>query len=185
MAMLPLPHDSASHMVRGEPEFAGQISWMAKSDRRVGITRANMSLKTGIVLGAGTVNAVPIEPLAEAFGRTQLPSAPPPLTIALRRTPFFPVSPQESVLDEGVRELAERALNPALIPLVQMHFPDFDLEHTIPTMNRCGYWLPLDTRWQRKRTAWDRGARWKSPTSVGILPSGNLIISQLQSGGPI
>lgn len=185
--MPPAPLDSPVHMMSAE-SGDGIKNWQAvMRNWSVGMIRESGKLRTGNVLTSEAVHTlpVPIAPLDTSFHGTRLPSTPPPVAVARRRSPFFPLVPQESVLDDRVRELAERVLDPALLRLVQIRFPDYDLAHTKPTIHRCGDWVPLDSRWQRRRRVWDRGARWKITKRVGRLPSVRLTIPGLQTSGSV
>lgn len=184
--LLPSPLDSPVHMASAESGGAMEKWQLARRSWSAGTIRESGKLRIGNFLSseAGHTLPVPITPPGESFYRTRLPSTP-PVTSARQRSPFFPLIPQESVLDDRVRELAERVLDPALLQLVQIRFPDYDLAHTKPTMHRCGDWVPLDSRWQRRRRVWDRGARWKITKRVGRFPSGSLTIPERQSSGSL
>lgn len=179
--LLPPPVDSAVRMVSAESGHALQKWQLARYNWSAGMIRERGKLRAGEFLRSEIVHAVPIEPLGESFHRTRLPSTPPPVAMAPRWSRFFPLVPQESVLDDQVRELAQRVLDPALLQLVQIRFPDYDLKHSKPTMHRCVDWLPIGSRWQRRRRVWDRGARWKV-TKRAVIPSGSLTISPAANG---
>ncbi len=175
---LPLPADSAHHILNVEAGYAVRTPQLAKPNSGASIWQTRL-LKAATSLRAGTLAAVPLEPRAAPFNRIQAFSESVEVASVLRCNSFFLVSPNASMLDDRTRDLAERLLNPTILRLIQTCLPGNNLESTKPQMPNCVDCLPLDARWQRKRTLWDRGARWKSSSQASLFPPGKLPLPKL------
>jgi hypothetical protein len=67
--------------------------------------------------------------------------------------------------------LSERqfAFNPLRSPWTRIRPVQLDVTRAVAPAARRP--LPLDFRWQREQTTWDRGAHWKRPLSARIFPN--------------
>ena len=84
------------------------------------------------------------------------------------------VQPRESIADSELLEVVADFRDLRRFSFSVKELPTVSSRCATPGWQYERDYMPLDPRWQRNRTMWNRGARWKGPVKRDFLPGANL-----------